>query len=250
MSSNRLPIRDPRTVARDIPGVLDILFPRLSGGLVASLNKKINSFARIEPISDNLIKKSKLQKAMLFEISMARAEFILKGDINPDWNSCIQIAEKRQKRHFDAKIPEKIDEHDIVVAGQGAQNLVDMLRELQAQYRGAQLDISPPIPGMGWIASGHGDFALGTFLIEVKYTDRNFVAADFRQVLMYWLLKYAASIEDNTELWTGVFLLNPRRNFILEINIDCLIRSASASSNRIELSELLRSIVCHDLDRQ
>ncbi|MDV4157296.1 hypothetical protein R1480_22965, partial [Rhizobium brockwellii] len=107
MSLSRFPVRDPRTVARDIPGVLDVLFPRLSGGLVSSLNKKMFAFAGVEPVPDELVDKSRLQKAMLFELSMARAESLLSGDREPSWDHCLQLASTRQRRHYDAKVPDK-----------------------------------------------------------------------------------------------------------------------------------------------
>ncbi len=44
MRADRSPMRDPRTVARDIPGVLDVLFPRLTSGLVNSLNAAMFAF--------------------------------------------------------------------------------------------------------------------------------------------------------------------------------------------------------------
>lgn len=50
MPASRLPARDPRTVARDIPGVLDILFPRLTGGLVNALNSKMFAFTDVQAI--------------------------------------------------------------------------------------------------------------------------------------------------------------------------------------------------------
>jgi len=250
MPLRRLPIRDPRTVARDIPGVLDVLFPRLSGGLVGSLNRKMFAFKGIEPVPDELIEKSRLQKAMLFELSTARAEGLLSGDGEPSWDHCLQLASERQRRHYDAKVPSRLEQCDLDVATHAAQNLVVMLKSVQAQSSGALLEKSPVIPGLGWIASGNGDFSLGSMLIEVKHTDRNFVSGDFRQVLMYWLLKYAAAIENTGEVWSEVLLLNPRRNSSLLVNFDYLLRSASASSSRVELFELLRSIVCQDLDRR
>ena len=103
---------------------------------------------------------------------------------------------------------------------------------------------------MGWIASGTADFCLGNILIEVKHTDRNFVSADFRQVLMYWILKYASSIEVGDDVWLDCLLLNPRRNSALLLNFNKLLVSASASSNRVELYELLRSIVGQELERK
>lgn len=250
MALKRLPFRDPRTVARDIPGVLDMLFPRLSGGLVASLNRQAFTFEGLEPVSNELVDRSQLQKAMLFELAVARAEHILAGEQKPEWEECIQIAAKRQSRHFDAKVPGEVTDCDKSVAEHAAQNLVAMLRSVQEQHPGSQLEATPVIPGMGWVASGIGDFSLGRILIEVKHTGRNFGAGDFRQVLMYWILKYAGAIEHDVDVWSDCLLLNPRRNSALLVNFDTLLESASASSNRVELCELLRSIVGHDLERR
>ena len=84
----------------------------------------------------------------------------------------------------------------------------------------------------------------------MKHTDRNFVSGDFRQILMYWLLKYAASIERDVSVWSDCLLLNPRRNSALRVNFNMLLQAASANSNRVELYELLRSIVGQDLERR
>lgn len=248
MVHKRLPFRDPRTVARDIPGVLDVLFPRLSGGLVAALNRSAFTFDGITPVPDELVDQSQLQKAMLFELAIARAERLLAGCLEPDWDDCLQIAAMRQSRHYDAKIPLAIAECDRQVADHAAQNLVEMLRCVREQHPKAELVASPAIPGLGWIASGTADFSLGSILIEVKHTDRNFVSGDFRQVLMYWMLKYTSSIERYVEVWSDCLLLNPRRNSALLVNFNKLLHSASASSNRVELYELLRSIVGQDLE--
>lgn len=250
MSFKRLPSCDPRTVARDIPGVLDILFPRLTGGLVNSLNAKMFSFPGISPVPDEMIDKSRLQKAMMFELSMARAESKLRDGAVASWDECLAVASKRQRRHFDARIPEKLESDDILVVDHAACNLVAMLNSIQAQHPSSILEHAPLIPGLGWVASGNGDFAIGSTLIEVKHIERNFGAADFRQVLMYWLLRYAQTIENDTVIWSDVLLLNPRRNAALLVNYNNLIRSASALSNPIELVELLRSVVGQDLDRR
>jgi hypothetical protein len=248
MALRRLPLRDPRTVARDIPGVLDVLFPRLTGGLVASLNRKMFSFAEIAPVPDELIERSHLQKAMLFELAMARVEIMLDGHREPNWDDCLRLSADRQRRHYDAKIPVRLEQCDLDVAFHAANNLIAMLASVQGQYPGMQLQRSPVIPGLGWIASGVGDFSLGSILIEVKHTYRNFASGDFRQVLMYWLLKYAASIEKHDPVWSDCLLLNPRRNSGVLVNFDYLLRSASASASRVELFELLRSIVSKDMD--
>lgn len=250
MPANRYPARDPRTVARDIPGVLDVLFPRLTSGLVNSLNAATFSFSGISPISNEIIERSSLQKAMMFELSMARAESELRGNKMVSWDACLAIASKRQRRHFDARIPEKIGLGDIAVADHAARNLVAMLNSVQAQRPADILEHAPLIPGLGWIASGNGDFAIGSTLIEVKHTERNFGAGDFRQVLMYWLLRYARNIENDGDVWFDVLLLNPRRNSALLVSYENLLRSASASSDRVELLEMLRSAVGQELDRR
>ena len=250
MTYSRFPLRDPRTIARDIPGVLDVLFPRLTGGLVTSLNRAMFAFADLHAIPNELIEQSKLQKAMLFELSMARAEFILGGVNDPSWDDCLKVASRRQRRHYDAKIPERLELCDIDAAMWAARNLTEMLSSVAKQHPDFNLERSPLIPGLGWISSGNGDFSLGRILIEVKHTDRNFVSGDFRQVLMYWLLRYAASIENKYEIWSDCLLLNPRRNSGLYVNFNYLLGSASANSNRVELYELLRSVVERDFERR
>lgn len=249
MKPRRLPFRDPRTVARDIPGVLDVLFPRLSGGLVAALNRDAFHYSELVPVPSELVKQSQLQKAMLFELALARAELILEGYTEPDWDECIAIALERQSRHYDARKPDGIKETDQLVAGYAAQNLVSML-ERASRSQGSPIVPRPVIPGLGWIASGTGDFAIGGVLVEVKHTDRNFLAGDFRQVLMYWLLKYASVVESDDAVWTDCLLINPRRNSGLAVNFDKLLQSASSNSNRVELCEMLRSILEHDIARR
>lgn len=246
----RLPLRDPRTVARDIPGVLDILFPRLTGGLVGALNRTMFSFEGIKPLSDKHVDESQLHKAMLFELSAALAERLLLGDDAPDWEHVLKVAVERQRQHFDAKIPDELVQHDKDLSSHAANNLVAMLRSVESQYPGSELMIAPSIPGLGWVSSGFGDFSLGKILIEVKHTGRNFMARDFRQVLMYWLLKYSAAIERGEDVWTECLFLNPRRNSGLRFNFDEILHHASSSSNRVELLELLRSIVGEELERR
>lgn len=247
MAHKRLPFRDPRTVARDIPGVIDILFPRLSGGLVSSLNRKAFEFDDITAVPNKQIEQSLLQKALLFELAIVRAEHILSGDSNPNWETCIEVSTKRQSRHYDAKQPGAVEKNDMEVADHAAQNLVKMLRSVHRQRSGEELVSNPKIPGMGWIASGNGDFSIGKTLIEVKHTSRNFGSGDFRQILMYWVLKYAWSIENNEDIWTECLLLNPRRNSALLLNFDSLSRSASSNLGRVELCELLQVITGRDL---
>jgi hypothetical protein len=201
-------------------------------------------------VADELIEKSHLQKAMLFELAMARTELMLDGNGEPSWDDCLRVATDRQRQHYDAKIPVQLEQCDLDVASHAANNLIAMLTNVQCQYPNTEFQRGPMIPGLGWIASGVGDFSLGPILIEVKHTHRNFVSADFRQVLMYWLLKYAASIGTSEDIWTECLLLNPRRNSGLRVKFDYLLQSASSNSSRVELFEILRSVVGYDLDLQ
>jgi len=187
---------------------------------------------------------------MLFELSVARAEKILHGEADPEWEECLALAVRRQRQHFDAQIPSHLGECDRLLADWAARNLVEMLRSVLNQRPKSKLICNPAIPGLGWISSGAGDFSIGSTLIEVKHTDRNFVAGDFRQVLIYWLLKYSASLERDEAIWSECLLLNPRRNSALLVNFDYLLRSASPDLNRVQLYELLRSVVVgFDADR-
>jgi len=206
-------------------------------------------FDDVVAVPEDLIEQSKIQNAMLFEIAMALAEKLLLGEEDPDWDSCFAVAAKRQDVHYDAKIPEHIGGTEKLVAAHASRNLVCMLRSIQHQNSDEEIKIRPYIPGLGWIANGNGDFALGPMLVEVKHTDRNFVANDYRQVLMYWLLRYAACLEFEKDVWRECMLINPRRNAAVLFNTDYVLRSASASANRVELYELLRSIVIWEDER-
>jgi hypothetical protein len=208
------------------------------------------SFEGIMAVPETLIEQTGLQKAMVFELSVARAEGMLRGDDVADWQGYLRSASQRQKRHYDARIPESVSEVDIAIAENAARNLVFMLNSVQMQRGGVALEHGPVIPGLGWVASGNGDFALGSTLVEVKHTERNFGSGDFRQVMMYWLLKYARSIENDGDVWSEILFLNPRRNAALLLDFDYLLQSASARLNRVELLELLRSAVSHEIERR
>jgi len=243
MVFDRLPAKDPRTVARDIPGIFDALFPQLVQGVVASFNREARSLPEIEPLPDELVKRSRLSHSMLFEIAYARAEQMLRGPGNLNWDKCLEQAVERQRRHYDAKIPAAITENDRVIADHVAQNLTTMLLHLKEQYDTHTLTQSPQIPGYQWIASGYGDFALGPNLIEVKCTGKHFSSSDYRQIIMYWLLSYLHATEHQTVSWTHAVLLNPRLNNILELPFDDMIAVTGAGRSKIDLIEQFSNIV-------
>ncbi len=243
MAYNRLPRKDPRTIAREIPGIFDVIFPQLTPGIVSSFNEKAVYCTTLNPIPDTLIKSSTLQQAMLFEIAFARGEQLLKNNNNIDWDDCLKIAVKRQKRHFDAQIPEKLLPIDIKIAELVADNLIAILLGMKSKIPEHHLVYSPEIPGYQWLASGRGDFSLGQTIIEVKCTGRKFGSADYRQVLMYWLLSYASAIEHNTPEWTHIALINPRHKSIVELSVNEIIEIVAAGKSKIEILELFSSMI-------
>lgn len=243
MSPSRFPIRDPRTVARDIPGILDCIFPQLNSGLVGYLNKKAVTFSGITAISNEILEASLLRRAMLFELAVARAEQMLNGVSSANWDECLSVASSRQLRHFDATIPESITLIDMNLAQMAASNLVAMLSRIIQNYPGQKLNISPKLHGYSWISSGTADFSVGPLLIEVKHTSGNYSSADFRQVLMYWFLSYANSIERDGMEFTDCILLNPRRNSAVSFKFSMLTRYASSGSGKLEVLQQFDSIL-------
>lgn len=240
---SRIPVRDPRTVARDIPGLLDIVFPRLSGGLVSSLNRKMFQFNSATALDEGLVAQSNQKKSMLFEIAVAYAEQLVRGDDDPDLLRSVNLATTRQQRHFDAYPPQPLSAIDISIIHNVASNLVNILSDFATQQGTDLIIVRPPIPGFGWIGSGLGDFAIEGTLIEIKNTDRNFIANDYRQILMYWILAYAKGLEAGTSIWSNYLLYNSRMNRAVVGSFDSLIEAASGGLSRIEVYEYLRTIV-------
>lgn len=240
---SRRPIRDPRTVARDIPGIFDVLFPQLTVGMVAHLNENIRPCVEVNAVPFELTEASTLRKAMLFEVAFARAQQILAGSVGANWSECLQVATNRQKRHFDAVVPSSLSNVDKRIAEWVGHNLAHMLQLIQSNNPMFKLVHSPSIVGYQWIDSGEGDFSVGTHLIEVKCTNKKFGSADYRQILMYWVLSYASAIERGSNEWTRCILLNPRLNYVLDISFDEIIRLSASRRSKVELIELFSFVV-------
>ncbi|GGJ06154.1 hypothetical protein GCM10007978_49690 [Shewanella hanedai] len=238
----RLPVKDPRTVARDIPGICDLLFPQLLPAIVSHLNREAQPIPGCTYLEESLIAKMTTNAAMLFEVAYVRAEQILE-DKTEDWNQCLNLALNRQSKYFDADLPEKLTEYDLSIASKTASNLVKSIRFIESKSQNIKAIQSPVIPGYQWISQGHGDFSVGTTLIEVKCTSRNFSSSDYRQILIYWLLSFSSSIEGGLEEWKSGILLNPRLNKYIEINFDELMKIAGAGRSKIEILELFSSLV-------
>lgn len=238
---------DPRTVAREIPGVLDEVFPQLTPGIVAHFNSSASSF-HIRQIPADLLAQSRLQRAMLFELGYTVGEHMLHGTSNIDWAECFQETLRRQRRYFDAQLPEKLELPDQTVAEIVGSNLARMLTHL-SKVRMQQLVFKPRIAGLEWIASGCGDFSLERTLIEVKCTAKRFSAADYRQIAIYWMLSYAAALENRGEEWNDFILLNPRSGKMVTMKFDTFLSALSSGRTKIDILQLFLSLVGSRLTR-
>ena len=243
MAYSRLPMKDPRTVAREIPGIFDVIFPQLTSRVISYFNKKAVTFPDLNALPNNLVQSSTLQQAMLFQLAYARGEQILNGLSEANWDDALSVAIRRQRHHFDAQLPDEILPIDIEAAEWVASNLAAILHHMQSNVPEYKLIHSPEVTGYQWITSGEGDFSLGSTLIEVKCTNRHFGSADYRQVLMYWLLSYASAIEHDTLEWKNITLLNPRNNYVAELSFDEIIEVTAAGKSKVEILELFSSMV-------
>ena len=243
MAGKRLPANDPRTVARDIPGIFDAIFPQLIPGVVANFNRRFRAIAGCKPVDEELIAASTMQRAMLFEIAVAASEQFLAGLETIDWDKSLSVAVARQRRHFDANFPTSLSSTDMTVAERVARNLTIALKGIRFDNGDEPLLASPAIPGLQWIASGVGDFAVGTKLIEVKCTSKHFSASDYRQLVMYWLLGYASSVENNMPEWSEGILINPRLNRVVQLSFNEIINVIGAGRSKVDLLQLFSSIV-------
>lgn len=233
-------LHDPRTVARDLPGLFDAVFPQLTSSVVTHFNRR-RVASEVTPVAPDLVAQSKLQKAMLFELGVAVGEMLLRAGII-DWDECKRVTLARQRRYFDAVAPDQITEVDLVIAEKVGRNLEEMIRGLSAE-RGQSVSIAPLIPGLRWISSGRGDFAVGLSILEVKCTNKNFSAADYRQIVFYWLLSYAAALEKHGQEWSEGILLNPRSGQYVTFDFDEILHIISAGRTKIEVLQVFLSMV-------
>lgn len=237
---------DPRSVAREIPGIFDEVFPQLTPGIVGHFNSGADNF-EIEQLPRALLVQSTLQRAMLFELGYSVAERLL-TNFEIDWNECIQVALQRQQVFFDAKQPEEISLCDKTLATIVGENLAARLRTI-SEARSQTLILSPAIPGLEWIASGYGDFSVGQTLIEVKCTAKRFSASDYRQVAIYWLLSYASAVENRGDEWYDFILLNPRSGVEVSMRFDSFLSAVGSGRTKVDILQLFQSLVGSRLTR-
>lgn len=239
----RLPASDPRTIARDIPGLFDALFPQLAQGIVASFNRGAVSVEGCEAVPQEAVENTTVERAMLFEVAVAAADQLIDGRPVVDWDLCLSTAVARQREHFDAQLPLALSSVDMKVSLQVAKNLVVILDNVRASVGGQTLVRAPSIPGFQWVASGVGDFAVGRSLIEVKCTNKRFVSSDYRQILMYWLLSYCEALESGAPEWLEGVLVNPRLNLLVRFSFNDIVPIVGAGKSKVELVESFSSML-------
>jgi hypothetical protein len=238
---------DPRTIAREIPGMLDEVFPQLTPAVVGRFNNTA-SILTVAPLDEGVLQQSTVQRAILFELGCVVGERFIQGASAVDWVDCIDETLQRQKKYFDVKLPVSLTSGDQVLAEAVGRNLSDALGNM-AVARGERIVISPRIPGLEWIASGNGDFALGRTLIEVKCISKRFSSADYRQVAIYWLLSFASAVEGRGDEWTEVMLFNPRSGECVCMKIEALLAVVSGGRTKVDILQLFQALVGSRLTR-
>lgn len=214
---------DPRTIARNVSGIFDAAFPQLAPAIVAHFNRSYSrQIGGVTPVSTAALDESDLQRAMLFELAVSAAEQLLNTPGAINWEQCLRDAGEKQRRYFDAEVPTTLGARDKAVAEQVAHNLLAGLSEI-AQKDQQSVRQAPQIPGFRWISSGSGDFATDRTVIEVKCSSKPFSTADYRQIVIYWLLKQIRAVENGLSYWQVGVLVNPRSGRLVEFPFDELI---------------------------
>jgi hypothetical protein len=178
---------------------------------------------------------------MLFELGIAVGESLLAGEPHVDWGECLLKASARQQRYYDAEVPDHIESVDKEIASHVGNNLFATLSAISVA-EGSAISIQPRIAGYRWIASGTGDFATNESIIEVKCSSKRFSTADYRQILIYWLLGYIESLEKDHPYWKTGILLNPRLNFSVKLNFFEFIPLVALGRSSMEIVESFAAI--------
>jgi len=239
---------DPRTVARDIPGLLKEVFPQLTPGIVAHFNDGART-VYVDRVAPDLLVASRLQRSMLFELGYTVGEHLLLGSPSIDWDHCFAEAKKRQSVYFDAQPPGPLGQADKAIAETVGRNLWRNLKDW-SRARNEPLVVRPRIPGYEWVSSGQGDFSLGRTLLEVKNTVKRFSAADYRQVAIYWLLSYASAIEGRGEEWHDFILFNARSGEQVAMTYDAFLKVISSGRTKVEILQLFQTLVGNRNDQR
>ena len=96
----------------------------------------------------------------------------------------------------------------------------------------------PPFPGCGFIVESYGDVIAGHTIYEVKAGERSFRSADFRQLLAYSALNYAAEKYHITHL----AILNPRIGTYFRAEVEDVARAVSGLTSAELFEEIIQFV--------
>lgn len=247
MSEKREVVSDPRTIARNVSGIFDATFPQLAPAIVAHFNRAYSrEIPACQPISSEILGRSTLQRAMLFELAIAVAEDQLSSMGSTNWDECLVRAGARQRRFFDAVVPAFLDSADREVAEKVAMNLLAGLKVI-SDNEGQPVVASPKVPGFRWIATGEGDFATEHTIIEVKCASKRFSTADYRQIVIYWLLNHIHSVEFGGVFWRNGVLINPRLNLLVEFPFKDLVELIALDKSVSSIVDTFCSVISESI---
>ena len=239
---NKSNLIDPRSVARDVPGLFEIVFPGLTPGLVAHLNATSRTLDG-EAIDDDDVRQAKLGPALLFEVACVRVDRLFEQDEdanNPQ--SCLAEAWRRQSRFYDARYVDSIGDNDWFIACAVGNSLRGALVDL-SRSRGKTVVVRPQVLGCQWISSSCGDYSIGDCIVEVKCIVGNFSGADYRQVLIYWMLSLIADSEGRGTAWKQAVLVNPRRKLMVDLDLPGFLTMVGRGASHIEMMQRFLAVV-------
>ena len=98
--------------------------------------------------------------------------------------------------------------------------------------------VKVPIPGCGFVDAAEADVLAGKVLYELKAVQRGFRGVDFRQVIVYAALNYAARRHEISDIG----LLNPRLGVFYRLGIDSFAQLAAGMSGSELLGDILSAM--------
>ena len=97
---------------------------------------------------------------------------------------------------------------------------------------------NPPFPGCGIIGTCYADLMAENTIFEIKTTNENFVAPDFRQVIVYLALNHLSNMYELGK----VILVNPLRGVYFDIDAEDMIVSISGDNPLLLYYEIERFV--------
>lgn len=135
--------------------------------------------------------------------------------------------------------PQDSDESEGLVEPNEAEDIASIASSiqkfLQQQSSTGEIIFEPRLPGCGLVDSSVADLIIESCLFEMKAVERSFRSADFKQLLTYAALNYAA--ECFPIRFVG--LVNPRKGTFSKYALDELSRAVAGVST----DELMNSLI-------